>query len=353
MGQDMAGIYRIFCGWIIWGICSVAAFAQDGAPTVIDFRFDERELAVEMKLSQNLVAELMRPETSVKDAVSDAWQLRFDQLVQGSDQQPLEFDLTRVTLTRPDQPNAPQVVYLSLRAHLKASASSIRIHWPFGLGDMVLRQHGVDDPFSGYFSAGQSSPSIALAGGAARAEADVFLDYARDGQQQVMTLPYVLFAIAMFLQSGRLTSLFVQIGSLLAGAAVALVCISYDVLIPPRVVLIWALPLLAALLFLDNIALRKLHFARCLALFFFAALQNLGFAAVLKNVGLAQAQILPAVAGFGLGLIGSLAALLLAAYVVIGLQLGRWAKYRGRVIMPVSVTLGGISLYLGLSSLPL
>lgn len=334
-------------------MCAVAALAQDGAPTVIDFRVHERVLGVEMKLSENLVTELARPDVSIEESVSEAWQLRFDQLVQAADQQPLEFELSRVTLTQPDRPNEPQVIYLSLRAQIEGDVSSIRMHWPFGLGDMVLRQHGVEDPFSGYFSAGQSSPHIALAGGAARADLDVLLDYAHDGQQQLLTLPYVLFAIAIFLQSGRLLSLFVQIGMLLMGMAVALICVSYDALIPPRMVLSWALPLLAALLFLDNIALRRLHFARCLALFFFAALQNLGFAAVLKNAGIAQAQILPAAAGYGLGIIGGLAALLIAAYVVIGLRLGRWAKYRGRVIMPVSVTLGGISLYLGLSGLPL
>lgn len=46
------------------------------------------------------------------------------------------------------------------------AAQSLTLCGPDGSGDLVLRQQGVSDPFTGYIEGGGTSPPIPLAGGA-------------------------------------------------------------------------------------------------------------------------------------------------------------------------------------------
>ena len=54
-----------------------------------------------------------------------------------------------------------------LTGSLPDSARSLSLTWPAGAGDLVLRQQGVDAPYTGYLRGGETSPVIPLGGGAA------------------------------------------------------------------------------------------------------------------------------------------------------------------------------------------
>ena len=52
-----------------------------------------------------------------------------------------------------------------LEAAVPAGAEQVQVTWPDGAGALVLRQQGVEDPYTGYLAGGEKSPEIALSGG--------------------------------------------------------------------------------------------------------------------------------------------------------------------------------------------
>jgi hypothetical protein len=56
----------------------------------------------------------------------------------------------------------PRVTELTLRAVLPESAEAVTVRWPEGSGALVLRQQGVEEPYTGYLNGGDASPAISV-----------------------------------------------------------------------------------------------------------------------------------------------------------------------------------------------
>jgi hypothetical protein len=89
----------------------------------------------------------------------------------------------------------------------------------------------------------------------------------------------------------------------------------------------------------------RLHAWRVLVVFGFGLLHGLGFAGVLREVGLPRAEFLTGLIAFNLGVeLGQLAVITLAF-----LSVGLWFKdrpwYRQRVVLPASALIAAVGLY--------
>jgi hypothetical protein len=203
-----------------------------------------------------------------------------------------------------------------LSAAVPQDASEVVVTWPDGAGAMVLRQQGVEEPFTGYLSGGESSPVISLAGGGAQTGWQAFGSYIPVGFDHIWPqgLDHILFVLGLFLLSTHLAPLLWQVSAFTLAHTVTLALGALGLVNVPGSIVE---PLIAASIVyvaVENIFSTGLSRWRPVVIFGFGLLHGLGFASVLGDFGLPADQFIPALIGFNVGVeVGQLTVIALAA----------------------------------------
>lgn len=240
----------------------------------------------------------------------------------------------------------PRLSTWTFTADLPADARSITVNWPDGAGAMVLRQQGVEAPFTGYLNGGESSGAIALAGGGAQTPMQAFMSYIPVGFDHILPkgLDHILFVLGLFFLSTRLRPLIWQVSAFTLAHTVTLALGALGwVSVPGEIVE----PLIAASIVyvaIENVFASKLNAWRPLVIFGFGLLHGLGFASVLGEFGLPEAQFIPALIGFNVGVeLGQLTVIALA-FAAVGWAANH-AWYRSRIAVPASCVIAAVGAY--------
>lgn len=206
-----------------------------------------------------------------------------------------------------------------LRGEVADAAQRVTLSWPEGAGAMVLRQQGVDAPFTGYLAGGETSPEISVAGGDAMSASEALVSYIPVGFDHILPqgLDHILFVLGLFLLSTRWGPLLWQVTAFTLAHTVTLALGAMGwVTIPGSIVE----PLIAASIVyvaVENIFMRGLSTWRPLIVFGFGLLHGLGFASVLGEFGLPEGQFIPALIGFNVGVeLGQLTVIAMAAALI-------------------------------------
>ncbi len=221
----------------------------------------------------------------------------------------------------------PRVSLLSVEGILPEGATQLVFAWPSGSGALVLRQQGVDAPFTGYLEGGQASPAISLGGGDAQTPWEAFAAYIPVGFDHILPkgLDHILFVLGLFFLSTKFGPLLWQVSAFTLAHTVTLALGALGwVSVPGSIVE----PLIAASIVyvaVENVFTSGLSRWRPLVIFGFGLLHGLGFASVLGDFGLPEDQFIPALIGFNVGVeLGQLTVIALAAIMlVIAVRLAR------------------------------
>lgn len=214
----------------------------------------------------------------------------------------------------------PRISQMQVSAELPPETAAVIISWPAGSGALVLRQQGVDAPYTGYLDGGQSSGPIALAGGDAQTGSEAFVSYIPVGFDHILPkgLDHILFVLGLFFLSVRWGPLLWQVSAFTLAHTVTLALGALGwVSIPGSIVE----PLIAASIVyvaVENLFQRGLTKWRPLIIFGFGLLHGLGFASVLGEFGLPESQFIPALIGFNVGVeLGQLTVIAMAAVLLL------------------------------------
>lgn len=155
---------------------------------------------------------------------------------------------------------------------------------------------------------------------------------------------HILFVLGIFLLSPRVRPLLTQVTVFTVAHSITLGLSIYGMVsLPPRVVE----PLIAlsiAYVAIENLVTWELKPWRLALVFSFGLLHGLGFAGVLRELGLPREQFLTGLVTFNLGVEGGqLTAIALAMIAVSPWVHRRW--YRHRVVIPASLVIAAIGLY--------
>ena len=210
-----------------------------------------------------------------------------------------------------------------------AQGAVIQVAWPDGAGDIVLRQQGVEEPYTGYIAGGDMSPPLSVTGGQALSGWAAFADYIPVGFDHILPkgLDHILFVLGLFFLAAAWRPLLLQVTSFTAAHTVTLALGALGwVSVPAAIVE----PLIAASIVyvaVENIFLARLTPWRPVVVFGFGLLHGLGFASVLGEFGLPQEQFIPALLGFNVGVeLGQLTVIAIVALAV-GWFAGRdWSR---------------------------
>jgi hypothetical protein len=321
---------------LVLALSSNAAQAHEVVPTVADLTVAEG--TTEMALRINLEAFLagvdldMIEDTDAAPQAADYDALRAlsakelavrapDLLAQWNTLPLLSVEGTPVILESVDllvptgvNPDLPRIAEWTIAGETPEGAT-ITVTWPEGGGDLVIRQLGVDAPFTGLIAGGDSSPAISLGGGDQLGGWQTFTSYIPVGFDHILPkgLDHILFVLGLFFLSMRLGPLIWQVSAFTLAHTVTLALGALGLVsIPGSIVE----PLIAASIVyvaVENIFARGLTKWRPFVIFGFGLLHGLGFASVLAEFGLPEDQFVPALIGFNVGVeVGQLAVIAMA-----------------------------------------
>ena len=216
---------------------------------------------------------------------------------------PIVLEAVSLVIPQGVNPELPRVSDWVLRGALPAGVQSLTLSWPAGAGAMVLRQQGVDEPYTGYLEGGTQSPAIDLGGGGAQSSWEAFFSYIPVGFDHILPkgLDHILFVLGLFFLSTHLRPLIWQVSAFTLAHTVTLALGALGwVSVPASIVE----PLIAASITyvaVENLFTSGLSRWRPLVIFGFGLLHGLGFASVLGEFGLPEGQFIPALIGFNIG----------------------------------------------------
>src|SRR5688500_17547205 len=154
-------------------------------------------------------------------------------------------------------------------------------------------------------------------------------------------LDHILFVLGIFLLSPHWKTMLLQVSAFTVAHSITLALSIYGVVsLPPRIVE----PLIAlsiAYVAIENIVTRELKPWRLVLVFMFGLLHGLGFAGVLRELGLPREEFLTALVTFNLGVEGGqLTVIALALVAVAPFMKKGW--YRQRVVIPASLVIAAV-----------
>ncbi len=274
---------------------------------------DALDQSAEVDRARALDPEAMRAELEPRmDAFADSLEL-----VAGQDSVPLR--VTRIDVAPVGNTALPRDTVLQLEGPVAGTASTISMTWPAAYGALVLRQQGVEEPYTGYLEGGQTSGEIQLGGGDEASRLVTFGTYIPVGFDHILPkgLDHILFVLGLFFLSTRFAPLLWQVTSFTLAHTVTLAMAVLGIVSVPASIVE---PLIAASIVyvaVENIVSDKLHRWRPFVIFGFGLLHGLGFASVLGEFGLPDGQVIPALIGFNIGVeLGQLTVIAIAFILV-------------------------------------
>jgi hypothetical protein len=157
-------------------------------------------------------------------------------------------------------------------------------------------------------------------------------------------LDHILFVLGIFLLSIRLRPILLQVTTFTLAHSITLGLTMYGVVsLQPRIVE----PLIAlsiAYVAIENLVTTELKPWRLALVFAFGLLHGMGFAGVLRELGLPRSEFLTALLSFNVGVeAGQLTMIGVAALCVYWYQRRVW--YRRWVVTPASIAIAGVGIY--------
>ena len=241
----------------------------------------------------------------------------------------------------------PRFSTLLIAADLPADGAPVVFGWDASLGNLIIRQMGVEDGYTAYLTNGALSDPIQRAGATDQTGFEAFVDYTFVGFDHIVPkgLDHILFVLGLFFLAIRIGPLLWQVTAFTLAHTVTLALGALDIIrVPPEIVE----PLIALSIVyvgIENVLSSKMQPWRPLVVFAFGLLHGLGFASVLADFGLGASHFVPKLIGFNVGVeIGQLV-VIAAAWLALGALFATARWYKPRLAAPVSIGIAVIALF--------
>lgn len=367
-GGALSAILQRMKFWLISVVALLCCFTGPGAaqsPTIIDFWTKSDTLFLEISMNAEALMAGIDPATSsdfsesrkyreLRALVSSElepqikafvkpWVQRLQVVTDG----PVTLSYEGVRIPVVGDPKTVRISRLLLAGPLPDGASNLRLAWPEGSGPVVIRQQRVAAPYTGYLTAGQTSPLIPLMGGGALSAEQTLQAFFPKGAIQILRSDprQILLVLTLVFLSLNLRPLMMQLLVFSIATLIGLVSGLYGVIQASQMTVSQALLAAIVLLALWNLFLRRVLVLRLLAVFAVGLVQGLTLAFALADIGIPPNQMPPAILGFGTGALLALWAVAWATFFLAVLISGRSLRLRGRISVLASMMIAGVAAY--------
>lgn len=157
-------------------------------------------------------------------------------------------------------------------------------------------------------------------------------------------LDHILFVLGLFLLSPRVKPLLMQVTAFTVAHSITLGLSIYGLVALPSRMVEPLIALSIAYVAVENLVTRELKPWRVALVFLFGLLHGLGFAGVLRELGLPRGEFLTGLLAFNVGVEGGQLTVIAVAMLLVW-PFVRRGWYRHRVVIPASLAIAAVGLY--------
>ena len=246
-----------------------------------------------------------------------------------------------------DLAQAPSAVALTGR--VPAGAREVTFAYGLALGSYTLNVRIGDHPVQTYWLDGSgSSPSISLISPPpAATRVQIAWQYFGLGYTHILPrgLDHILFVIGIFLLSARWRSVLLQVSTFTVAHSITLGLTMYGIVSLPARIVEPMIALSIVYVAIENLATSDLKPWRLALVFSFGLLHGMGFAGVLRDLGLPLARFLTALVTFNAGVEAGQLSVILLAFTAVAYWRNNRVMYRRLIVRPASLAIALTGLY--------
>jgi len=254
------------------------------------------------------------------------------------------------TVTPPVDATSATLATIHLTGEIPANTRQFTwsFGWTFASYAMIVRNAASENPATQWLEGSQTSAPFALLTPAPPPDRlRTAWRYLGLGFTHIMPygFDHMLFVLGIYLLSRRPRSVLLQVSAFTVAHSITLGLSMYGLIsVSPRIVE----PMIAisiAYVAIENIFLAELRSWRVALVFGFGLLHGMGFAGVLKELGLPRSEFVTALVTFNLGVEAGQLAVIAAAFLLVGWHYSNRSWYHGRVVIPASLAIACTAVY--------
>jgi len=246
-----------------------------------------------------------------------------------------------------DLAQSPSVVRLT--APVPPAADRFAFRYGLSLGTYALNlQVGDGAVETQWIVGGETSQAISLSSPASPLRrVDVARQYLALGFTHIVPhgLDHILFVLGIFLLSSRWRSVVAQVSTFTLAHSITLALTMYGIVSLPAKVIEPMIALSIVYVAIENLIVGELKPWRLALVFSFGLLHGMGFAGVLRDLGLPRPQFLTALVSFNVGVEAGQLAVIAVAFAAVAYWQRSGTTYRRLIVQPASLLIALIGLF--------
>jgi hydrogenase/urease accessory protein HupE len=245
-----------------------------------------------------------------------------------------------------DLAQAPSLIRLTGR--VPSAAQAFTLDYGLSAGSFAINVRiGEGAATTRWLDGGQESSPISLARTAPATKRAIASQYFGLGYTHILPkgLDHILFVVGLFLLSVRLRSILLQVSAFTIAHSITLGLTMYGIVSLPARVVEPMIALSIAYVAIENLCTSQLKSWRVALVFSFGLLHGLGFARVLRDLGLPHSEFLTALLSFNVGVEAGQLTVIAMAFAAVIYWRRNPTSYRRLIVQPASVAIALAGLY--------
>jgi hydrogenase/urease accessory protein HupE len=265
------------------------------------------------------------------------------------------LEIADVWIPEPGYPKVPRISVITLSGELDQSTRRLQWYYPAKFGDNAVRVRQVDEDneqwhWSEWQWLRKDEPSNLFSLEelfTQRPIAEVVFSYVAIGFEHIVPrgTDHILFILGIFLLSTRMRPLLWQVTMFTVAHTLTLALSMKGIVSLPANIVEPLIALSIAYIGIENIFAHSLHKSRLVLVFLFGLLHGLGFAGVLSEFGMPANAFATALISFNVGVELGQIAVIVFAYLLVGIWFRGRPWYHQRITVPASLAISIIGLY--------
>ena len=271
-----------------------------------------------------------------------------------SEQEMLQVKFLDIKVSENRDVTIPRESKITLSVATKTDDVKIIFGWDKKLGPLIVRQVAEEeyatqndteyDLYSSYLSPGELSAPIVRGGVLPVASVDIIKSYLVIGFEHIIPkgLDHILFVLGLYLFATKVSQLILQVSIFTIAHTITLAMASLGYVKVPAIIVEPLIALSISYVALETLWHTKIGWSRLLIIFGFGLLHGLGFASVLMDIGLNPTHFITGLISFNIGVEFGQLAVIIIAYLAIGITFSKTRFYRPFIQIPLSLIIASI-----------
>ena len=271
-----------------------------------------------------------------------------------SEQEMLQVKFLDIKVSENRDVTIPRESKITLSVATKTDDVKIIFGWDKKLGPLIVRQVAEEeyatqndteyDLYSSYLSPGELSAPIVRGGVLPVSSVEIIKSYLVIGFEHIIPkgLDHILFVLGLYLFATKISQLILQVSIFTIAHTITLAMASLGYVKVPAIIVEPLIALSISYVALETLWHTKIGWSRLLIIFGFGLLHGLGFASVLMDIGLNPTHFITGLISFNIGVEFGQLAVIIIAYLAIGITFSKTRFYRPFIQIPLSLIIASI-----------